>query len=229
MTANWDDFWRKNPYVATPTLEPAYFFLTRTIRETFGSVRGLRIIELGAGRGDISFLLARDGAHLTLVDSSKVALQQSKARFAENGLVADFVLADISKMESPRDFDVSMSFGLVEHFVGVERRRIVEIHKIARLAFISVPNALCPPYRIWKFVLERTGRWPYGVEIPSSKGHLLEEMEATFDSVTIFVSPLWYHLSKKLRLPSAIQWPFDDRLGYQLLACGRLKQLARPK
>src|SRR6185503_5534760 len=41
----------------------------------FGTLRGLRTIELGAGTGDISLLLALEGAAVSLLDASERALE----------------------------------------------------------------------------------------------------------------------------------------------------------
>jgi hypothetical protein len=40
------------------------------------------------------------------------------------------------------------------------------------MAIISVPNARCIPYRIWKSWLELRGCWPYGFEKPYSRREL---------------------------------------------------------
>jgi hypothetical protein len=41
------------------------------------------------------------------------------------------------------------------------------------MAIISVPNAHCPPYRIWKAWLELRSCWPYGYEKPYSRRELM--------------------------------------------------------
>ncbi len=67
-------------------------------------------------------------------------------------------------------YDLSMSFGLSEHFKGNHRVLINKAHfDVLRpdgIALISVPNKNNPPYRIFKFIAERTGRWTVGEEYP---------------------------------------------------------------
>jgi SAM-dependent methyltransferase len=196
--------------------------MARKIKEAFGSIRGLRTVELGAGRGDMSYLLATAGARVTLVDNSAVALRQSKALFEAHGLSGDFVLANLFEMSIQDRFDVSMSFGVLEHFRGAKRGQIVKLHAIAEVAFVSVPNALCVPYRAWKFALELTNRWQYGEESPLTAQGLKEEMLRSFKQVVIFHVPLNFHLNRFIGRPTFPTLPFDGALAYQLVACGRL-------
>jgi SAM-dependent methyltransferase len=198
------------------------------IREEFGTVEGLRVVELGSGRGDVSFLLAEAGARVTLIDSNGVALEQSRALFETNHLSAEFVNADLFGMNlTNASYDVSMSFGLIEHYRGAEQRQLFALHRTGKVAFVSVPNALCLPYRLWKLVLESTELWPYGFEMPFTKAGLITEMARCFTDVSLFVTPLSYHLGRRLGLPASLSLPFDSKLGYQLVAFGR--HLTRPR
>jgi 2-polyprenyl-3-methyl-5-hydroxy-6-metoxy-1,4-benzoquinol methylase len=214
----WDEYWQKQP-LAVPSSEPAYNFVAKTVVHTFGRIKGLRTVELGAGRGDISFLLAKAGALVTLMDASEIALNQARVIFAGGDLKANFVLGNIFE-EVGGTFDVAMSFGLVEHFEGAERRRLFEMHKWGKLGFVSVPNALCPPYRLWKFAREVIHRWPYGKEIPLTKERLRAEMKLQFRDVRIFTTPLSYNLWRKLGMKAMFGLPLDGWLGYQLVASG---------
>lgn len=181
----WDRLWRSPPSVAKDTamLERERQSLrwaraAQVIRDTFGSFKGLRTIELGSGRGDFSVLLAAQGASVTLFDYSKMALDQARHRFDRLGLAADYVqgdmLGDLDGLR--RRFDFSVSLGVIEHFQGRERTRVIGAHhnvlRKGGLTLISVPNALCPPYRLWKMLLEIPQWWPYGLEIPYSRGEL---------------------------------------------------------
>jgi 2-polyprenyl-3-methyl-5-hydroxy-6-metoxy-1,4-benzoquinol methylase len=222
LSADWDEYWKERS-IDLPAPEPAYSFLVHKIEETFGTVRGVRVVELGAGRGDISFLLAKAGAQVTLIDSSQVALQQSQGVFSANGLAAQFIHGDLLKMRFTQpSFDVAMSFGLVEHFNANDRHRLVDLHKIGRLVFVSVPNALCFPYRLWKFALETTNHWPFGTETPFTAQQLRNELQRDFADVQVFATPLSYTLARKLRLPSFVQLPLDDLMAYQLVGYGKI-------
>jgi 2-polyprenyl-3-methyl-5-hydroxy-6-metoxy-1,4-benzoquinol methylase len=56
----------------------------------------LKILEMGAGRGGLSLLLARLGAQVTLVDFSPSALSQAEALFQSEGLQVKAVVGDVT-------------------------------------------------------------------------------------------------------------------------------------
>lgn len=132
----------------------------------------LSAVELGAGGGDLSILLAQAGHRVTLVDFSREALDHARDRFASLGLDAEFIQADVFEFMRTHAgrFDLSGSLGVAEHFSGQKREEIIRAHQAVLrpggTAFISVPNARCVPYRLWKLYLELRKWWPYGYEAP---------------------------------------------------------------
>lgn len=141
-----------------------------------GTLEGLRTVELGSGSGTISLLLALRGARVTLVDQSAPALDTARALFARHGAHAEFIEADLLAWGgalSAGGFDLSLSLGTGEHFVGEARRAFWEVHRDllapGGLAFVSVPNAACPPYRLYAALSQRLGFWEIGVEVPYSR------------------------------------------------------------
>jgi len=144
----------------------------------FGSLGALRVIEIGAGTGTYAALLARRGARVTLLDFSPNALARARRFFERNRISAEYVLADA--MDLPAELlgacDISMSFGLAEHFLGADRLRIIQAHfdllRNGGLTFVSVPNRRNLPYRLFKSISEMTGSWPYGEEYPYSRKEL---------------------------------------------------------
>jgi SAM-dependent methyltransferase len=180
--ADWDRHWRVEPLdVDAPAAEagtPRWRAQDRLVRERFGSFRGLRAIELGAGRGLNALLYAQRGADVTLLDVSELALEQARQLFEAHGLAFTPVIADV--FDPPADlagaFDVSMSFGLCEHFLGERRAAIVRAHldvlRPGGVAFLGVPNRLAPAYRLWMGLLKARGTWPLGTEEPFGAGEL---------------------------------------------------------
>ena len=178
----WERIWRHRPSDAKDDMLLAreqsglrWKQIVKHAVAAFGSIRGLRTIEMGSGRGDLSVLLARSGADVTLLDQSAKALDEARRRFDRVGLDAGRQSGDIlGKLDrwSGR-FDVSLSSGVIEHFTGSDRLRVVRAHldvlKPGGLAIISVPHSRCPPYRLWKAYLQIRRWWPYGVEIPYSR------------------------------------------------------------
>lgn len=136
-----------------------------------GSLRGLNIAEAGSGTGKISLRLAREGAQVTLVDYSQQALTNSQAAFEQEGLSADYLLADIRQIPLPdQSFDLTWNAGVLEHFTHEEQVRIVQemvrITKPEGLLVILTPSAASLPYRLGKFAAEQSGKWMYGQETP---------------------------------------------------------------
>jgi SAM-dependent methyltransferase len=184
---DWDRLWRHTPsdtkddaLLARERRSPRWASIVNKLEITLGSIKGLRTIELGSGRGDLSALLAESGAKVTLLDSSDKALSQARHRFDRLGLEANFQHGDMFR--TPQSlcgrFDVALSSGVIEHFRSDDRTRAVQAHyevlASKGVAIISVPNAWCIPYRVWKLYLELRGWWPYGLELPYSRRELME-------------------------------------------------------
>jgi len=178
----WERIWRHRPSDAKDDMLLAqersglrWELIVRHAEAAFGSIRGLRTIEIGSGRGDLSVLLARDGADVTLLDQSAKALDEARRRFDRLRLDARRESGDmLGRLDKwSGRFDVSLSSGVIEHFRGSDRLRAVRAHldvlRPGGLAIISVPHSRCPPYRIWKAYLQIRGWWPYGVEVPYSR------------------------------------------------------------
>ncbi|MCG3131013.1 MAG: Ubiquinone biosynthesis O-methyltransferase [Phycisphaerae bacterium] len=177
--AIWDRVWRHAPDVEKDEARLAreargrrWAETVRFLNAALGGLRGLRTIELGSGLGDLSVLLAREGADVTLVDYCDKALTLARQRFDRLGLRATFQRADFlgDLSEQAGRYDVALSVGVVEHFRGAARTAALAAHRAVLRAggavVISVPHALCPTYRIWKAYLQFRGWWPYGLEIP---------------------------------------------------------------
>ncbi len=185
----WDHVWNHHPSDAKDDAlldrerrGPRWACIVEKLVTSFGSIQGLRTVELGSGRGDLSALLAERGAQVTLVDSSEKVLAQAQHRFDRLGIGARFVRDDFFNKSGSwrKSFDVALSSGVIEHFRGENRTKVVRVHHDALsangMAIISVPHAWCLPYRAWKFYLERRGWWPYGMELPYSKRELMRRM-----------------------------------------------------
>jgi len=157
---------------------PRWQWVKDSLRAQFGSLIDLKTIELGSGRGDLSVMLAEEGAEVTLLDVNSAALESAVLRFARLGLRAATVQCDLRDAQgvSGGPFDVALSIGVIEHFRGSARTDVLRAHYNALrpggMAIVSVPHAWCLPYRAWKAYLELRGWWPYGLEIPYSKSEL---------------------------------------------------------
>jgi SAM-dependent methyltransferase len=181
----WDNVWVRSPSVERDLYAVAkeerlirWQRMEAKVLERFGSFENLSVIELGAGRGTNAALMAGRGAHVSVLDYSGIALERSRRVFENLELPVELVLQDALDLPPGLvgKYDISMSFGLAEHFLADARGAILEAHfnvlKEGGLAFISVPNAYNPPYRLYKWITERTGRWTIGEEYPFSRREL---------------------------------------------------------
>jgi 2-polyprenyl-3-methyl-5-hydroxy-6-metoxy-1,4-benzoquinol methylase len=214
-----------------------------------GTLNGLRVIEIGAGAGSYGALMAKEGAVVTVLDYSDVALNRAHQFFERNELSAEFVKKDALSLTGDLlgVYDVSMSFGLAEHFVSDARLKIFKAHfdvlRKGGMAFISVPNRHNLPYRIFQFVAERGGYWSWGKEDPFSRrefASMCKEIGVTEygflgESIWLsleFVNPFnkrylrLLGISKHINLdPARIRhergtW-LDQYLSYALVLCGK--------
>ena len=180
--ADWDAQWRgvEIDFEAPLKEQETARWLAQAVlvERLFGGFSGLRVIELGAGRGINGLLYARAGANVTLLDKSAVALDQARELYARYGVEVTLLEADLFKGPPPgsEPFDLSMSFGLCEHFLGGKRTEVVRKHidfvRTGGVAMIGVPNKWAPAYRAWMGVLKRRGTWTLGTEEPFSVSEL---------------------------------------------------------
>jgi 2-polyprenyl-3-methyl-5-hydroxy-6-metoxy-1,4-benzoquinol methylase len=239
----WDRVWRHWPnadrddaLLAREANHPRWQWIQGALGTCFESFFGLKTIELGSGRGDWSALLAQNGAETTLFDANNAALNQAFWRFERLNLSARFVCGDFLNLsdEFIGRFDAAFSSGVIEHFHKNTRTEAIFAHKIAvrpgGLVVIGVPNALCPPYRIWKGYLEFRGWWPYGFERPFTAGELKRRAAAAglVDVQTRcfgFRQSVGDHLWKSL-LGRDVDWSqrrsvLDSWMGSMLVMTGR--------
>lgn len=180
----WDEVWKEtSPEEDILTLAKEesgirWQRIQRIVLSKFGSFEDVQVIEIGAGTGTNACLMAKRGAKVTILDYSRKAIQRARIFFERNDLKAEFLLEDALSLPKVlmAKYDISMSFGLTEHFKGDDRIKINKAHfdllRKGGITFISVPNRLNLPYRLYKFVAEHTGKWKVGEEYPYSRKEL---------------------------------------------------------
>lgn len=131
---------------------------------------GQKVLEIGAGTGEISLHLAWAGRKVMALDISGESLEFIRRCAADLGIEIETVRADATQpLPFPDDeFDCVWSSGLLEHFTPDERRSMLrEQQRVTKGKVIAmVPNAACVAYRAGKRYQEERGIWPYGLEIP---------------------------------------------------------------
>jgi 2-polyprenyl-3-methyl-5-hydroxy-6-metoxy-1,4-benzoquinol methylase len=169
LPENWDEFWGEWNVGETLKLVKATQLSARTrkietkVKRHLGSFKDLNVIELGSGVGTQSLAMGLLGAKITLVDLNKNALDRANKIFNKFLLTPTCYQGDIFQLPESfiGKFDISMSFGTIEHFMQPHlRQKSVETHfnllKKNGLSFISVPNKICPHYRLYSFIITTT-------------------------------------------------------------------------
>jgi ubiquinone/menaquinone biosynthesis C-methylase UbiE len=168
---HWESYWR-----AHPKIEQTYSTggrLAREIRRD-GPVRGVRILEVGAGSGRDSLALSRDGALVTVLDYSPASLELVRRQAREQGLPIALVRADALAMPF-RDGSLGVVFhqGLLEHFRDPRPliRETARVASVGGRVIVDVPQTF-HPYTLLKQALIAVDRWFAGWETQFTPRHL---------------------------------------------------------
>jgi len=116
----------------------------RALREA-GDIGGKAVVDIGAGDGAFSSLLARSGALLTVVDNQEEGLKIAQSMFTQKGLQAMFVKGDAGHIPLPdASADVVTCIEIIEHLDDPEAF-IREVKRILKPGGVLV---LTTPYRL---------------------------------------------------------------------------------
>lgn len=164
----WDAIWSKQKHEDWDPLSEQIYQCLLQESEVF---KGKTVLEAGSGSGRISLRLACEGAQVILVDYSEAALRLAREMFLRAGQSAEYVLADITNLPHGMDLaDITWNAGVLEHLSFIQQiKALKEMRRVTKPGgrIISLnPNARCLPYRIGKYLAEKMGTWPYGIENP---------------------------------------------------------------
>ncbi len=241
----WDGLWKNHApenYASTLLKSESHGIrwqrIKKTVIKNHKSFKNLRVIEIGAGTGVNSLLMAKQGARVTILDYSEEALKKAKKVFKNEKTPATFVLADAFHLPKKhlKRYDIAMSFGLAEHFLGKKRQAIFNAHfnllNKNGIAIISVPNSWNLPYRVSKFIGQMTPYWKVGGEYPFTRKELknickvskVTNFSFIGDSLITslnFINPFWIMQRVKKKphkvLKKEIGTPLDEYLSYSLV------------
>ncbi len=241
----WDNLWKE-----TSEKEDRYNLVVeensirwqrieKVIIKKFGTFKNLNVIEIGAGAGTNALLFAKRGAKITILDYSKKALERSREFFQRNRCDAKYILADALNLPKNilKKYDVSLSFGLAEHFQGKERIQIVKSHfdliNQHGVTIISVPHKYNFPYQLFMFASKLLGIWKFGEEYPFSKKEFIKICKAlgflkpeffgdSFFSSFRFINPFRIFRKKDIDSVNKEKGSFlDQYFAYSLVLVGK--------
>ena len=205
---HWDDFWASSPGVGDVYANDGRlvtFLLSRI------DVRGLRVLEVGAGTGRDSLELARRGARVFTLDYSDQSLRLMRDVAGDEleivcGEALALPFADAS-------FDVVFHQGLLEHF-RQPLDLLRENHRVLRPGghlLVDVPQRY-HYYTVMKHALMAMNRWFAGWETEFSARELSSLMRgAGFEVVGSYGSnlfpPVWYRGARRVLLKAGVRLP----------------------
>lgn len=96
-------------------------FLAREIETVKRLTAGRRALDIACGEGRNSIFLASHGFMVTGIDISEVGLSKAARRAAEEGVVVEFVCADLDSYQLEGSFDLVLNFNfLLRRLIPVE-------------------------------------------------------------------------------------------------------------
>lgn len=133
-------------------------------------------LELGCGWGIYSLSLAKAGLlrEIWLLDISVSALKGAQAAFRHFGFEPFLMQGEIHHLPfADRAFEVSLSGGLYEHFVGEEQQHLVKENcRISSKVLNELPVGSLSYWIYRKFFTWKWGTWPFGFEVPLTRKRL---------------------------------------------------------
>lgn len=122
-----------------------YIRTLRDISAHFGSVRGLKVFEIGAFFGVVSIALAREGADVIASDVPEyMGLAAQRKRFGDEGVRIDEMRLEDFIIDAPEDsIDCVVMCEVLEHLNFNPLPLLKEINRILRpggLFYLSLPN-----------------------------------------------------------------------------------------
>lgn len=140
----------------------------------------LHIAEVGCGTGTFSLTFGLLGAEVVLIDIDPQAIEMAKDAFSifkcDAAFIQMSVLDPVPEFLTKR-FDLVISGGLAEHFVGDDRLKCIAFHEAllreGGFSFIGVPNKLSPFYQAVRLFRIATRTWKMEIEIPYTYWELI--------------------------------------------------------
>jgi 2-polyprenyl-3-methyl-5-hydroxy-6-metoxy-1,4-benzoquinol methylase len=128
-------------------------------KRQLGEVAGLRVLEIGCGRGGFASYLASRGARLTAADFSPAAVEIA-SEVLSNFPEAEAMVADVLEIPFPDDsFDLVVSLETLEHVPDPDQglRELVRVTKPGGRLIVTTPNYLSI-LGLYRFAMKLAGK-----------------------------------------------------------------------
>jgi len=212
VTAFWDEVYETKEGARSPDSS------CLAALEFFGNVRSKRLLEIGCGIGDNAVFWAKQGADVTAIDTSPVAVK--KLRESSGGAIKAIEL-DALHIDKLGQFDFVCGSMILHHLepFHVFARKLDQTMKPGARAFFFENNAMsqtlvwCREHLVGRFGIPKFGD---DEEFPLTPGevNLLRErfvVEQQYPQMLFFELISWYLLGRRLRAPLKAL----DRLAYR--------------
>lgn len=140
----WETFWKNCALPSEVDMElPSDRCLAQAIRQNLPGITG-EVLEVGCAPGKWLAYMGREfGLRPSGVEYSEAGMKATLENFRLLGIAPDAIFTgDFFKMTPPRQFDVVMSLGFIEHFSDVDS--VIELHlrwlKPGGVLILGVPN-----------------------------------------------------------------------------------------
>lgn len=162
----WDEHWRKGAFHNNE-----HRAIINACKAILGNnLSGLKVLEVGSGRGVDSVKLAELGAEVCMVDYSMLSFHLSTDLAQKRNVRVKPILADAASLPFiDASFDLVFSQGVMEH--GDNLKLLTEQARVIKqggYVIIDVPQVYSFQ-AINKAIQVKLGRWPYGEEKSYSK------------------------------------------------------------
>lgn len=175
--AHWEEFWIQKKNVAQ-VYDNAERIVAR-LKNSAGNLAGKKVLEVGAGTGRDSFLLAEAGAEVTVLDYADNSLTIMRGIASGSQIPVLLVKGDAFNLPIPDNtFDIVFHQGLLEHFENPQPI-IDENFRVLKpngLLLADVPQKY-HIYTVIKHILIVLNKWFAGWETEFTIGQLARLLE----------------------------------------------------
>lgn len=150
---------KNDPFLMVEAMEGPAAFENRWLFSQIGSLKGKRVLDVGAGFGEASVWMALRGAEVTMLDVSDGMLQRARQEAEKRGVCVQTVQGQAEAMPFPEGtFDVVYGANVLHHCeldtVAGEVARILKpggkaafIEPLAHNPVINVYRRMAAPFR----------------------------------------------------------------------------------